>query len=287
MDRITHVSPEWQGWITDNLQRGCAPMSLVEVMVEKNFDPMFANAVVFQLSSSAQSVPAVGTTAAGGAYQYEAPRFNHVDNVIRTADRDVRIVSRIGQPVIAVLDGLLSPEECDELICQSEQKLQRSTIVDPQTGKHEVIADRSSFGTFFTLNENDFIARLDARIAAVMNWPIENGEGIQILNYKTAGEYKPHYDYFPVADPGSQMHLNNGGQRVSTMVMYLNDVASGGETIFPELGLSVTPKKGSAVYFEYTNSQEQVDPLTLHGGAPVSAGEKWIATKWMRQRRFG
>ncbi|WP_145927215.1 2OG-Fe(II) oxygenase [Jeongeupia sp. USM3] len=287
MDRITHLSPDWQGWITENLQRGCTPMSLVEVMVEKNFDPMFANAVVFQLSSSGTPQPAQPSQPATNGYRYEAPRFNHEGNVIRTADRDVRIVSRIGQPVIAVLDGLLSHEECDELIRQSERKLQRSTIVDPQTGKHEVIADRTSFGTFFTLNENDFIARLDARIAAVMNWPIENGEGIQILNYKTAGEYKPHYDYFPTADPGSAAHLANGGQRVSTMVMYLNDVDTGGETIFPELGVSVAPKKGSAVYFEYTNSHGEVDPLTLHGGAPVRDGEKWIATKWMRQRRFG
>ena len=47
------------------------------------------------------------------------------------------------------------------------------------------------------------------------------------------------------------------------------------------------PKKGSAVYFEYTNSHNQLDRLTLHGGSPVTRGEKWIVTKWMRQRRYG
>jgi len=57
--------------------------------------------------------------------------------------------------------------------------------------------------------------------------------------------------------------------------------------IFPDIGLSVTPKKGAVVYFEYCNSQNQVDRLTLHAGKPVVAGEKWIATKWMRQRRYG
>ncbi len=88
-------------------------------------------------------------------------------------------------------------------------------------------------------------------------------------------------------DPGSAVHLAKGGQRVSTMVIYLNDVEEAGETTFPDVGLSVTPKKGAAVYFEYCNSQNQVDPLTLHAGAPVAAGEKWIATKWMRQRRYG
>jgi prolyl 4-hydroxylase len=83
------------------------------------------------------------------------------------------------------------------------------------------------------------------------------------------------------------VQMTIGGQRVSTMVMYLNEVEEGGTTIFPEIGLEVVPKKGSAVYFEYTNSQNQLDRLTLHGGSPVTRGEKWIVTKWMRQRRYG
>ena len=69
--------------------------------------------------------------------------------------------------------------------------------------------------------------------------------------------------------------------------MYLNDVAEGGETTFPSIHLTVSPKKGSAVYFEYCNSRGQVDPLSLHAGQPVLQGEKWIATKWMRERKYG
>jgi prolyl 4-hydroxylase len=172
------------------------------------------------------------------------------------------------------------------LIRLSSIKLQRSTIVDPQTGVHTVIEDRSSYGTFFAVNETAFIAQLDRRIAEVMHMPIENGEGLQILNYKLGGEYKTHFDYFPSADPGSAAHIAKGGQRVSTLVIYLNDVECGGETIFPNMHMSVIPKKGSAVYFEYCNSLGQVDPSSLYGGTPVVVGEKWIATKWMRQKRY-
>jgi prolyl 4-hydroxylase len=71
------------------------------------------------------------------------------------------------------------------------------------------------------------------------------------------------------------------------LILYLNDVDQGGETIFPSIHLSVVPKKGAAIYFEYCNAAGHVDPSTLHGGAPVLAGEKWIATKWMRQRKYG
>jgi prolyl 4-hydroxylase len=119
-----------------------------------------------------------------------------------------------------------------------------------------------------------------------MNAPIENGEGLQILHYCTGDEYAPHYDYFPPDDAGSVPHLSQGGQRVASLIIYLNDVEEGGATVFPRLGLTVGPKKGAAVYFEYCNSLGQVDPQTLHGGLPVRKGEKWIATKWMRQRRY-
>ncbi|GAA5784845.1 hypothetical protein GCM10007860_06750 [Chitiniphilus shinanonensis] len=300
MSKITHLSQDWQNWITENLGRGCTPQSVVEVMVEKNFDPMFASAIVFHFVSGGNKgqMPGVlpGPAIAGAqtaqqraaqtGYVYETPRFPMAGAVIRAADRDVRVVSRMEKPVVAVLDGLLTLDECDELVRLSEKKLKRSTIVDPQTGREEVIDDRSSFGTFFHLRENEFITRLDERVSALMHWPLQNGEGIQILNYRIGGEYKPHFDYFPEQDPGSHVHLKTGGQRVSTLIMYLNDVEEGGETIFPEIGLSVAPRKGSAVYFEYCNSDGQVDPLTLHGGNPVKRGEKWIATKWMRQHAF-
>ncbi|MEY4294907.1 MAG: hypothetical protein RLY82_595 [Pseudomonadota bacterium] len=205
---------------------------------------------------------------------------------IQTADREVFVSMRIEQPEVALLDNLLTHEECDHLIALSRAKLKQSTIVDPKTGSAEVIADRTSYGTYFAVNENAFIAKLDARIASVMHWPIENGEGLQILNYQAGGEYKPHFDYFPPELPGSAAHIAKGGQRVSTLILYLNEGMEGGETTFPHLGLAITPKKGSAIYFEYCDNNGKIEPSTLHAGDPVRVGEKWIATKWMRQRRY-
>ncbi|MBC7919080.1 MAG: 2OG-Fe(II) oxygenase [Rhodoferax sp.] len=277
------LSLEWQQWIRDNLVRGCTVPSMVEMMVQAGFDARFAGECIANLQAgmiASDARPAV-------PYVYEKPRFSMHGNVIVTADREVRVSMRMSRPVIAVLDDLFGMDECDELVRLSRIKLQRSTIVDPLTGRETVIAERSSYGTFFNAGETAFISQLEARIATVMNWPAENGEGLQILNYQVGAEYKPHFDYFPPGDPGSAVHLAKGGQRVSTLVIYLNDVEGGGETMFPEVGISVTPKKGSAVYFEYCNSRGQIDPLSLHCGVPVVAGEKWIATKWMRERRYG
>ena len=288
MNIITHLSTSWQAWLADNLARGCSPASLVDSMVAANVDAALASVAVQQahaLRVAKPIDPEPPTRCA--AYVYETPRLPQSGNFIHTHDRNIRVTLRLRQPVVAVLDNLMSPEECDELVQLSRIKLKRSAIVDPVTGQERVIDERSSDGTFFHLNENDFIARLDRRIAELMHWPVENGEGIQILHYPVGGQYKAHFDYFPPDEPGSLVHLARGGQRVSTLVMYLSDVEEGGETTFASIKLSVTPKKGSAVYFEYANSRGQVDPLSLHSGTPVRKGEKWIATKWMRERRYG
>lgn len=281
MQAVTQLAPEWRDWIRENLARGCAPQSLVDDMVRQHFDPAFAWNSVRRLATGE---PDAGTVA--NDYVYETPRLLP-GNLIRTSDRDVRVAMRLDKPVLAVLQDVLSADECAELIRRSTDQLARSTTVDPASGKHEVIAERTSDGTFFAREADPFIARLDRRIAELMGSPVEHGEGLQILHYRVGGEYRPHFDYFPPDDPGSAAQMATGGQRVATLVIYLGAVEQGGATIFPQLGLEVLPQPGSAVYFEYTNSRGQLDPLTLHGGAPVLAGEKWIATKWMRQRRYG
>ena len=251
-------------------------------MVREGFEPAFAVDSVRNMAQSS-TVP----VAQQELFVYEPPRMQFRGSRVHCSDREARLAFMMTEPVVALLENLLAAEECEELMHLSRVKLQRSTIVDPETGHGTVIKDRSSDGTFFALNENAFIATIDRRIAEVMGWPIENGEGLQILRYGIGGEYKPHFDFFPPGDPGSQRHIAKGGQRVSTLVIYLNDVQAGGETIFPALKLSVTPKQGSALYFEYCNSRGQVDSQTLHSGLPVVAGEKWIATKWMREKKFG
>ncbi len=111
-----------------------------------------------------------------------------------------------------------------------------------------------------------------------MNVPLAHAEPLQILHYGPGEQYRPHYDYFASGDV-----VNN---RISTLVMYLNDVEEGGETYFPSLRFAVAPKKGGAVYFEYFYGDKRLNELTLHAGNPVTAGEKWVATQWMRRQRY-
>lgn len=201
--------------------------------------------------------------------------FNHAGNKIMTEDREINIIARLHEPLIVVLGNVLSHEECDELIRMSKDRLHRSKLADGL----EVDELRTSSCMFFEEGENDFVARIEKRVSQIMNIPVEHGEGLQILNYKIGQEYKAHYDFF------TSKNKVVSNPRISTLVMYLNDVEKGGETYFPKLNFSVSPQKGMAVYFEYFYDDQTLNDLTLHGGAPVIVGDKWAATQWMRRKK--
>jgi prolyl 4-hydroxylase len=183
-----------------------------------------------------------------------------------------------------VFGNVVSDEECDALIAAAKPRMSRSLTVETKTGGEELNADRTSNGMFFKRDEFEVVATLERRLAKLANWPIENGEGLQILHYRPGTEYKPHYDYFDPKEPGTPTILKRGGQRVATIIVYLNEPEKGGGTTFPDVGVEVAPKRGNAVFFSY----DRAHPVSksLHGGAPVIAGEKWIATKWLRERVF-
>ncbi|QOR64740.1 2OG-Fe(II) oxygenase [Cytobacillus suaedae] len=200
--------------------------------------------------------------------------FNHIGNKIKTDDREINIIARLEEPLVVILGNVLSDEECDQLIEFSKSRIQRSKIGNTR----EVNEMRTSSGTFLEEGENDIVARIEKRISQIMNIPVDHAESLHILNYEVGQEYKAHFDFFASTSKAAS------NPRISTLVMYLNDVEHGGETYFPKLNFSVSPQKGMAVYFEYFYNDTALNERTLHGGAPVIVGDKWAATQWMRRQ---
>ncbi len=290
MEILVTFSSELRAWILHNLDRGCAIGDLVNSMIAQKFEPGIARGLVEEFERARTAgidLPAesVVLDLPEVKYRYETPRLAP-GSIIRTVDREVPVLSRVEQPVLAILKGVLSDDECARLIDMARDRLRPSTVVDPLTGEDKIASHRNSEGMFFQLQETPFIASLDRRISELMNCPLENGEGLQILCYRSGAKSLPHFDFLAPTNAANRESIARSGQRISSLVIYLNDVASGGETMFPEIGLSVSPHKGNAVYFEYTNSVHQVDHRSAHAGAMVNRGEKWVATKWMRERRF-
>lgn len=271
----------WQLWITDNLARGCEPSAMADIMVrDGKFEVTLARAAIEEAGGKR-----LVTTAPLRTPQ-PMPMIDTAANTLRTPDRDIEILLTLKSPRVVLLGNVLSDEECDALMTYAQTRMQRSPVVSDTDGKDEVHAYRTSRGAMFARAESELIARIEARLAAITRWPVENGEGLQLLRYESGNEYRPHFDWFDPALPGPRKHLERGGQRLATIVMYLSDVEEGGATSFPNVGLEVQPKKGCAVFFANTDTYRVPDQRTLHAGEPVQRGVKVIATKWLRERAY-
>ncbi|MDP4300585.1 2OG-Fe(II) oxygenase [Leptothrix discophora] len=282
MNRQT-ATPELRLWIIEQARAGHGPEAVLTSMREAGWQEDVAVAALEETLSAHLAEQGLSADLPPGSVVPE-PSLDGAPVHVEAAGRRVTVLTQMRLPRVVVFGGLLSDEECDALVALASPRLARSETVDNDTGGSEVNEARTSQGMFFGRGESELISRVEARIAALLNWPVENGEGVQVLHYRPGAEYKPHYDYFDPAQPGTSTILKRGGQRVGTLVMYLNTPTRGGATTFPDVALEVAPIKGNAVFFSY----DRAHPVTrtLHGGAPVLEGEKWVATKWLRQGRF-
>jgi prolyl 4-hydroxylase len=199
-----------------------------------------------------------------------------------TAYGEVEVHSLSHTPRINWLPKFLTHAECDHLINLAKGSLTPSTVVGDDPGGVLMSDVRKSEGYWVPKDHDETVRKIEKLIAEITGTPIENGEALYVIKYGVGGEYKPHHDYF---DPGSK-ELQNGGQRVATVIMYLNTPEEGGETDFPKASIKITPIKGDAVFFNNVLPDGKDDPLTLHAGTPVRKGCKWIMTRWIRERPF-
>ncbi|MDE2398296.1 MAG: 2OG-Fe(II) oxygenase [Burkholderiales bacterium] len=278
------ITEELRRWIVAQAEAGCRPEDIVAAMVKSGWEEETAVEALERTLRERLDAVAAARVALPPAVAVPEPALDGAPALLRVGAREVKVLATLRNPRVVVLGGLLSDEECDALIELARPRLARSETVDNSTGGSEVNAARTSDGMFFARGEGALIGAIEQRIAELVNWPVERGEGLQVLRYRPGAEYLPHHDYFDPAHPGTAAVLRRGGQRVATVVMYLNTPKAGGATTFPEISLEVAPVKGNAVFFSY----ERPHPLTrtLHGGAPVVEGEKWVATKWMREGVF-
>ena len=221
---------------------------------------------------------------AGLSAAMPTPQLDSSGSMVDAGDKWVSVLQRLHLPDLCVFSNLLGTAECEALIDAARPRLLRSRTIDTQTGGEALNRDRTSDGMFFTRFENAIVQRVELRVARLLRWPVQNFEGMQVLRYRSGGQYKPHYDYFDPGEPATPALLARGGQRVATLIMYLQAPQRGGATVFPDAAISVPPRRGSAVFFSYADAAP--DSLSLHGGEPVETGEKWIATLWLRNRKF-
>ena len=278
------VTPELRAWIIEQATAGHPPEVVLQSMLASGWNEDSAIAALEATLTNFLGEQQAQRNSGPPGVPVPEPLPQGPRTSVWAGDREVGIVMSMSNPRVVVFSGLLSDVECDEMISLARARLARSETVQTETGSSEVNEARTSQGMFFDRGEHELCKRIEARIGTLLGWPVENGEGLQVLRYGPGAEYKPHYDYFDPDQPGTPAILKRGGQRVASLVCYLNTPQMGGSTIFPDVQLDVAPIKGNAVFFSY----DRPHPVTrtLHGGAPVIEGEKWVATKWVREGRF-
>jgi prolyl 4-hydroxylase len=180
-------------------------------------------------------------------------------------------------PYVATVEKLFTREECDYLIALASPLMQGSVIVDPLNGQMRPDPIRSSDAAMLAwIEENPVVHALNRRIAAVSGSLVEAGEPLQVLRYRPGQEYRPHHDALPGAT----------NQRVSTLLVYLNEDFTGGETSFAAAGLTYKGGVGDALLFRNAHPDGRIDQAALHAGLPVTTGCKFLASRWIHERQF-
>ncbi|KAJ4716174.1 putative Prolyl 4-hydroxylase alpha subunit [Melia azedarach] len=201
------------------------------------------------------------------------------------------------KPRALYFPNFATAEQCQSIIEMAKSRLKPSLLALRKGETFESTkGTRTSSGTFISASEDktgtlDFIEEKIARATMI---PKTHGEEFNVLRYEIGQKYDSHYDAFNPTEYGPQT-----SQRMASFLLYLSDVEEGGETMFPFengfkmtpgfdfkkcLGLKVKPHRGDGLLFYSLFPNGTIDRTSLHGSCPVIKGEKWVATKWIRDQ---
>jgi prolyl 4-hydroxylase len=183
------------------------------------------------------------------------------------------------RPSIRLFHNFLTADECAYLVRAATPAFVAAPVGHvAAVGQQIVHQIRTCEAAGFPwVAENPVVNAINRRMAAASGTKAEWGEPLQILRYRPGQEFKPHRDCTD----------DVANQRIFTVLVYLNDDYSGGETLFLKTGLKVRGRTGDALLFRNADDNGMPDMDTLHAGLPVQAGEKYLASRWIRRTRFG
>ncbi|MBF12768.1 MAG: hypothetical protein CMF46_00125 [Legionellales bacterium] len=181
----------------------------------------------------------------------------------------------------------VNDEEIRHLLDIAEPLFTKSTVINSKAGAGHLDESVRQSETAWLPKNDPVVKSVIERASELTKIPFKNAEKIQLLRYTPGGFYSPHHDSSCGDGEVAFKFEKRGGQRVATVVMYLNDDFTGGETVFPNLNKTFKPIKNSALlFYSLEKNGNKCHPLSLHGGNPVETGQKYIANVWLREREM-
>ncbi|MEO6186201.1 MAG: 2OG-Fe(II) oxygenase [Steroidobacteraceae bacterium] len=193
---------------------------------------------------------------------------------------------RSDNPRVSEFRNLLRPELCRFFISLAPGRLAPARVYDPVDRKDIVAAHRNNTQAIFGLDTVEVAhVLLQARMSAACGIPALQMEAPAVLHYSPSEEIANHFDFVdPKTTTDYAAEIARNGQRIITFLVYLNDDYDGGETDFPDLGITVKGRTGNGMYFVNALPDLAPDMRMVHAGRPTTRGEKWLITQFVRSR---
>jgi prolyl 4-hydroxylase len=186
------------------------------------------------------------------------------------------------QPPV-VVDSVLTKDDCRYLMEKANSLFKPSSVV----GVNGQDPSRTS-ETAWISKDDPVAKKVFAKACEMTGKPMGCCEDLQVVRYKPGTYYKAHHDSCCDGSDACQEFETKGGQRVGTMLVYLNDEFTDGETHFPDHGgVKMKTPPGSAIFFRpLANDTPKCHPKALHAGLPISSGTKYVCNAWVREEDF-
>lgn len=199
----------------------------------------------------------------------------------------VSTTTRLHSTPVTSLAHFMPAIFCEYIQIKWGGKTSPSQVIDPVTGEKRLDPIRRSSSYAIDPFEEDFLLTLiKSAMAHSAGSSYTHGEYLALLQYKPKEEYRYHCDFLVTTNNEPLPTVERSGQRRSTVLVYLNDNFTGGETDFPKWRTCIAPSCGSAVIFNNLDDNGKPNFDSVHCGKPVVSGEKWLLSLWLREKAF-
>ena len=199
---------------------------------------------------------------------------------------ELKQVISLFNPTIMVWDNFMSKPECKQLRKDMDDHVQwtRGLTTKGSDGDDSEHYGRTNQMGWLDYTKSPTAVHFLMRASQLTHLHYTQAENVQALHYELGEEYDAHMDAFPLDTERAHTGPHGTkGNRVCTLLLYCNEVADGGATVFTDSGKGVKPKAGRCVLFSNTIIGTQVpDPKTRHQAQPVLAGQKYAMNLWFR-----
>eukprot|EP00928_Gymnodinium_smaydae_P075390 TRINITY_DN58401_c0_g1_i1.p1 TRINITY_DN58401_c0_g1~~TRINITY_DN58401_c0_g1_i1.p1 ORF type:complete len:293 (-),score=25.45 TRINITY_DN58401_c0_g1_i1:68-946(-) len=206
---------------------------------------------------------------------------------------DTPIVGRVvhQDPLVEVFPGFLTSEETDTLVGLGEGRWFRSPMYRGLKTEHPGRTSSSCYLSGDDVPEHPLVQAIEQRCCKLAEDALEHLEGLVLLRYLPGQRFDVHHD---------------GAHRNRTIFLYLNDLIdedqarsqetspAGGETLFPKLGIKITPRRGCAVMWQNSHRFHVADRRVDHVGLPPQGDAvkygmnvffSFMKQEWRRKRK--